>query len=312
MADIFISYAREDETRVQHLAHCLEEQGWSVFWDRRIPAGQTWRSYIGHALSEASCVIVAWTHHSIASRWVIEEADEGLQRGILVPVLFEAVKPPLGFGPIQAADLTDWHPGSFSPRFEQFIQDIKAVLGATPTTPRGGQKPGPPRSSWSRLPGKLKVLFACLLVGTLVLVGRIGYLGYRRYVADFAKPGDVSTRPVNREGPPSDPNPKQDEVPAFFLGKWGGEVQGPLMRYRIALTLSPAEYSMMSFADLGNCSSTLKLINKSDASIIFREHVTEGPCTGDRVELSKINDSSLSFVSQVSFVLVRGTLHKIE
>ena len=41
MGDIFISYAREDRNRIKPLAEALEKQGWSVFWDRTIPAGQT-------------------------------------------------------------------------------------------------------------------------------------------------------------------------------------------------------------------------------------------------------------------------------
>jgi hypothetical protein len=35
MADIFLSYAREDQSRVGPLVRALEGQGWSVFWDRR-------------------------------------------------------------------------------------------------------------------------------------------------------------------------------------------------------------------------------------------------------------------------------------
>ncbi|TAN83988.1 MAG: toll/interleukin-1 receptor domain-containing protein [Gallionella sp.] len=72
VTDIFISYAREDEARVEPLVHVLENQGWSVFWDRRIPAGQSWRSYIGRALAEAKCVIVAWSNESVHSNWVAE------------------------------------------------------------------------------------------------------------------------------------------------------------------------------------------------------------------------------------------------
>src|SRR5215510_3447116 len=70
MAAIFISYAREDEVRVRQLTHILGELGWTVFWDRRIPAGQTWRSYLGQELSDAGCVIVAWSRYSIASNSV--------------------------------------------------------------------------------------------------------------------------------------------------------------------------------------------------------------------------------------------------
>ena len=123
MADIFISYAREDETRVRELVRALEKHGWSIFWDRRIPTGKTWQSYIGQALSDARLVIVAWSHHSITSDWVIEEANDAKERGCLVPVLLDPVKPPLGFRGIQAADLTDWKPGQYSPYFDQLIQD---------------------------------------------------------------------------------------------------------------------------------------------------------------------------------------------
>src|SRR5215471_16855523 len=105
MADLFISYAREDEARIRPFAYALEQQGWSVFWDRHIPAGQTWRSHIGQALIDARCVIVAWSRYSITSRWVAEEADEGLKHGMLVPVLLDSVEPPIGFRSIQAADL---------------------------------------------------------------------------------------------------------------------------------------------------------------------------------------------------------------
>ena len=41
-AHIFLSYAREDEARAATLVRALTEHGWSVFWDRRIPAGRTW------------------------------------------------------------------------------------------------------------------------------------------------------------------------------------------------------------------------------------------------------------------------------
>ncbi len=70
-ADIFVSYAREDEPRIHDLVTALEERGWSVFWDHRIPAGQSWRSHIGRALDEARSVVVAWSSASIASEFVI-------------------------------------------------------------------------------------------------------------------------------------------------------------------------------------------------------------------------------------------------
>jgi hypothetical protein len=49
MADIFISYAREDLATAQRLAEALRACGWSVFWDRRIPAGQRFAEIIAAA-----------------------------------------------------------------------------------------------------------------------------------------------------------------------------------------------------------------------------------------------------------------------
>jgi len=197
MADIFISYAREDEVRIRQLTHVLGELGWTVFWDRRIPAGQTWRSYLGQELSDAGCVIVAWSRYSIASKWVIEEADEGQQRGVLVPVLLEAVEPPIGFRGIQAGDLTDWKPGRLSPHFDHLVQDIKAVLVNTPT-PAPIARPTKQRSVTSRrlheiLRGAFKYP---LIAGVLVLMVGIGYLGYEKHVTDFATPGPSQKLPA--------------------------------------------------------------------------------------------------------------------
>jgi len=128
MAHIFISYAREDETRIQPLVSALENQGWSVFWDRCIPAGQTWRSYIGKALSDASCIIVIWSCHSIVSNWVSEEAEEGKQRGVLVPVLLDAIEPPIGFRSIQAADMVSWDGTETSQTFQRLAVDVATII----------------------------------------------------------------------------------------------------------------------------------------------------------------------------------------
>src|SRR5262245_26006322 len=103
MADIFISYARKDRARVRPLADALSAQGWSVWWDRQIPAGRTFDQVIAEALGSARCVVVVWSKESVASNWVREEAEEGRRREILIPVLFDNARPPLGFGRIQAA-----------------------------------------------------------------------------------------------------------------------------------------------------------------------------------------------------------------
>jgi hypothetical protein len=110
----------------------LEEQGWSIFWDRRIPAGKSWESFIEQNLSDAKCVIVAWSHQSINSKWVKIEATDAEERGVMVPLFLDHVKPPLAFRHIQAADLVKWDSAQSSPEFEKLISDISIILGPSP------------------------------------------------------------------------------------------------------------------------------------------------------------------------------------
>ena len=46
MADIFISYASDDLQRIEPIRKALEDQGWSVWWDRTIPPGKSFDQVI--------------------------------------------------------------------------------------------------------------------------------------------------------------------------------------------------------------------------------------------------------------------------
>jgi TIR domain/Bacterial Ig-like domain (group 2) len=129
MADIFLSYANEDREMARAVAGLLESAGCTVWWDRRIPAGRTWRSMIEEALRDMRCMVVLWSTHSVDSDWVKEEAEEARALGKLIPVLIEPVKPPVGFRSIQAADLTDWDGSKESIGARQLIADLESLMG---------------------------------------------------------------------------------------------------------------------------------------------------------------------------------------
>ena len=129
MSDIFLSYAHEDLERARQLAQALARQGWDVFWDRTIPAGKNWRSYLEEKLEQSKCVVVAWSKVSVMSNWVIEEADSGLERNTLVPVLLETVRLPLGFRQVHAEDLSAWDGTQEFPSFQKLLRDIEGVIG---------------------------------------------------------------------------------------------------------------------------------------------------------------------------------------
>ena len=128
MPEIFLSYARADLARVQLLVRALEARGWRVFWDRTIPPGKTWDDYIGAKLESSDCVIVSWSEASTKSEWVREEAHNGRERGVLVPALFDRVKPPFGFSQIHAADLVGWDGSPGHPGFELLAHTVEGLL----------------------------------------------------------------------------------------------------------------------------------------------------------------------------------------
>lgn len=129
MADIFISYKREDRDWAETLAEALEEQGWTTWWDTSLSAGDIFDDVIEAELDKAHCVIVLWSAASIKSHWVRTEAGEGLERGILVPVFIEKVRPPLAFRRIHTADLAGWSGVSNETSFKRLVYDVKRVIG---------------------------------------------------------------------------------------------------------------------------------------------------------------------------------------
>lgn len=129
MADVFLSYTEKDREAVRRLVGALEAVGWSVWWDRRIPAGQTWRNVLERELQQMRCMIVVWSADSVLSEWVCEEAAEGRRLGHLVPVAIARVRPPAGFREIQAADLVDWDGSRDHVGLQRLIEDIERVIG---------------------------------------------------------------------------------------------------------------------------------------------------------------------------------------
>ena len=126
MADIFISYARADQSRIEKLSVALQEEGFDVWWDQHISGGSEFSAAIERALNAAKVIIVAWSKNSVDSMWVADEASLGREKGNLVPLLLDEAPPKLGFRQIQSLDFRKWK-GS---RDDPIFQSLKAVLNA--------------------------------------------------------------------------------------------------------------------------------------------------------------------------------------
>lgn len=128
-SDIFISYKREERPVARKVADALERQGWKVWWDPRLRAGERFDDAIERALEQTRCVIVLWSRLSVSSEYVRDEAGYALRRKKLVPVAIENVELPFRFEGIQTASLTDWDGSQESPAFRKLIEDVTAILG---------------------------------------------------------------------------------------------------------------------------------------------------------------------------------------
>ncbi len=148
MADVFLSYAREDSARAEQVARGLEQAGMDVFWDNEIPPGTTWADYIEQKLTQCKALIVLWSEHSTKSQWVREEARMGRDKGVLIPVMMDNSTPPFGFGEVQAANLSSWTGEADHPGWRRFVDAVSQFSKAEPraAAPRPAMST-PPRAA---------------------------------------------------------------------------------------------------------------------------------------------------------------------
>jgi hypothetical protein len=177
LSDIFISYAREDRERVAPIAKILEALGWSLWWDPNILSGAEFDEVIVRELKAARCVLVLWSHKSVDSRWVRGEARDGLNRGIVVPVMLDAVPPPLDFRTIHSIDFSTWRGDADCPAITQLRDSIVGVIDQPPNP--AGPTELKRDQVWRRRVRVLQ-LAAAALGSALLLLLALNYRGVAR------------------------------------------------------------------------------------------------------------------------------------
>ena len=150
MADVFLSYARKDLAIARLIAERVEKQGWTVFWDARLRAGQDFSEALLGELRVARCTVVLWSPAACASGWVRDEAGRAKERKILVPVLIEDAEIPLGFGHLQTESLVGWTGSATDERFQRILEAVDAIApkpqpSREQSIPSAPRDPGGPR-----------------------------------------------------------------------------------------------------------------------------------------------------------------------
>lgn len=131
-ADIFVSYAREDQRSARMIVAQLTSAGFSVWWDDGIHAGTQWDAEINNKLLASKAVIVLWSPFSAASEWVRREATHARERQKLVPVFIRRCQLPSDFSEIHTLDLSRWDGDTSSFEWLKLVATAAELSGAEP------------------------------------------------------------------------------------------------------------------------------------------------------------------------------------
>lgn len=140
LADIFLSYARDDKGRVGDLVRHLRAAGLDVWWDDDIPPDAPWEATIEQALASARTVVVCWSERSVLSDNVRAEARRAKAQGKLIQVFIDRCDPPLFFGERQGIEMVDEIGGRADPAFDLLVTRLRSAAPA-PSAPSVREKP---------------------------------------------------------------------------------------------------------------------------------------------------------------------------
>ncbi len=170
------------------MANALETRGWSVWWDRKIIAGQIFDQAIERELEMAKSVVVLWSKDSITSEWVKNEASHAAERGVLVPAIIDEIRPPLEFRRKQTADLVGWNGDPAHPGFVSLCDGVtaNAVPQLSPHAPSALRHEVGRNSRWK------------WITAAVIIILVVGFAAYWRVMRSTGSP--VVDKPAESNG----------------------------------------------------------------------------------------------------------------
>jgi TolB-like protein len=171
--DIFLSYSREDQPTARRFAEALEQEGFSVWWDQTLDAGETYDEVTANALDSATAAVVLWSSKSVGSRWVRAEATLADRQSKLIPALIETCRLPIQFELTQTADLSGWSGDRGDPRWQSFVAGLRRACArqrpAQMLQPAGRTEAPPSPAPQARGPRRNRGLY--IGIGAAVILG---------------------------------------------------------------------------------------------------------------------------------------------
>ncbi|WP_324829210.1 TIR domain-containing protein [Qipengyuania zhejiangensis] len=139
--DIFVSYNREDRAIARRFAEAFDAEGFEVWWDATLQAGDAYDEVTEAALNSARAVSVLWSPRSVGSRWVRAEATVADRNGTLAPCMIEPCNRPVMFELTQTADLIGWSGDRGAAAWQAYVADVRRLIGRDSPSRAVGNEP---------------------------------------------------------------------------------------------------------------------------------------------------------------------------
>ena len=172
MADVFLSYARENLSAAQRLADRLRSHGFSIWFDEKLPAHRSFSEVIEEQLEAARAVVVLWSKEAVSSQWVRSEANRGREMNRLVQLRLDDVRVPMPFDQVHCVDLSKCD-ASDTPAWQSVVTSISALTDRKHSEATGGylETVGSTKTAQRR-----QILFAG---GAAAAIGGLGFAGWQ-------------------------------------------------------------------------------------------------------------------------------------
>ena len=149
----------------RRFAEALEKEGFDVWWDTALRAGEAFDQVTERALKSAHAVVVLWSKHSVDSRWLRAEATLADRIRKLKPVMIEPCDRPIIFELIHTAELEHWRGDPGDPAWRSFVDDVRGHVAQS----KGSQPATTDRSEAARAPDRTPDAQSAALEGLAML-----------------------------------------------------------------------------------------------------------------------------------------------
>ncbi len=128
MSDVFIAYKRQDRAHIEPIRRAFAHLGIRDWFDGYLDPHADWRPQVMRQIGVCKAMVVCWSEAACASAYVMEEAELGRARGVLVPVRLDACAIGAPFASLEACDLSNWSGALQAPAFQSLLRRITPLL----------------------------------------------------------------------------------------------------------------------------------------------------------------------------------------